>query len=89
VPGGSQACVAMCVIVFGARTGVARPVDLDDQVLVWPVEVDLDVLDSCVDERFGQVGFACKSEEAVLEVAARAGAAGLVELERLSSTWRL
>jgi hypothetical protein len=61
---------------------VAGTVDLDDQVQLWPVEVDLEVLDLRVDERFRQAGFACTGEEAVLELATCAGAAGLVELER-------
>jgi len=81
VAGGSQACVALCVISFGARAGVAGTVDLDDQAQARPVEVDLEVFDLRVDKRFGQAGVACKSEEAILEFAARAGAARVVERE--------
>jgi hypothetical protein len=79
----SEAVVSFVILVFGARACVSWAVDLDDEVEVRPAEVDLYVLDSGVDQRFGQAGFAGKGEEAVLELAARAGAARLVELERL------
>jgi hypothetical protein len=79
----SEAVVSFVILVFGARACVSWAVDLDDEVEVRPAEVDLYVLDSGVDQRFGQAGFAGKGEEAVLELAARAGAAGCVELQRL------
>ena len=82
VAGSPQTSVTFVVLPLCARAGVAGAVDLDDEVEFRPVEVDLDVLDLGVDERFGQSGIACESEEAVLELAARARASYGVEFER-------
>jgi len=49
---------------------VLGAVDLDDQVLVGPVEVDLDALHLLVDPRLS----CCLREELVLEIGSGAGA---------------
>src|SRR5215207_6657339 len=43
------------VVSFCARPLVARAVDLDDELVSWPVEVWFFAVELRVDERFGQV----------------------------------
>src|SRR4051794_19194687 len=58
---------------------MAGPVDLDAEIR--PAEVDLEAVEVRVDDRFGEPRAADELEEAVLELAARAGAAGGVHVE--------
>ena len=83
--------VAGAVLLACARAFVAGAVDLDAQVLLWPVEVDLDAVELGVDERFGELGVLDLGEELILESAAGAGAAwrwALREASRTASSWR-
>src|ERR1700754_3928168 len=68
----------MGVGVAVSRSAVRRAVDLHDEELLWPAEVDLEAQVDGVDDRLRQA----ESQERVFGGAARAGAAGRVELER-------
>jgi len=54
--------------LLGGRAVIAKPVSLDDETEVGPVEVDFEVVDPLARERDRQAGFAREREEEAFEL---------------------